>query len=83
MHGGERKYFHQLIGGNFRLDSLQASVVRVKLPHLNKWHKQRQVNAEHYNELFDDAGLKGKVTIPFTEHSRSLKYYHMMNMINY
>ncbi len=79
VHGGERKYYHRVIGGNFRLDPIQAAVVRVKLSHLNKWHRQRQDNAKHYNELFDEAGLNDKVKIPCTVHSKNLQNYHIYN----
>jgi len=79
VHGGERKYYHRVIGGNFRLDPIQAAVIRVKLSHLNKWHRQRQDNAKHYNQLFDDSGLNDEVKIPYIEHSKSLKNYHIFN----
>ena len=57
VHGGEQKYYHKVIGGNFRIDALQAAVLRVKLPHLDKWSEKRRANADHYNELFVKAGL--------------------------
>jgi dTDP-4-amino-4,6-dideoxygalactose transaminase len=57
VHGGEQKYYHKVIGGNFRIDALQAAVLRVKLPHLNKWSEKRRANAEYYNQLFIKAGL--------------------------
>ena len=79
VHGGEHKYYHRVIGGNFRLDPIQAAVIRVKLPHLNKWHKQRQDNADHYNELFAEAGLISKVRTPYVEHPQSLKNPHIYN----
>ena len=79
VHGGEHKYYHRVIGGNFRLDPIQAAVIRVKLPHLNKWHKQRQDNADNYNELFAEAGLISKVRTPYVEHPQSLKNPHIYN----
>jgi dTDP-4-amino-4,6-dideoxygalactose transaminase len=56
-HGMEPKYFHSRVGGNFRLDALQATVLNVKLPHLNHWHAQRRENADLYRRLFTQAGL--------------------------
>ncbi|MEC8939485.1 MAG: DegT/DnrJ/EryC1/StrS family aminotransferase, partial [SAR324 cluster bacterium] len=79
VHGGERKYYHRVIGGNFRLDPIQAAVIRVKLPHLNKWHSQRQDNAEHYNKLFAEKDLGGKVQLPFVGHSENLQNPHIYN----
>ena len=79
VHGGERKYYHRLIGGNFRLDPIQAAVLRVKLTHLDKWHLQRQENAEHYNKLFSDEGLSEYVEIPLLSHPKILRHYHIFN----
>lgn len=63
-HGAEPKYYHQRVGGNFRLDALQAAVLRVKLPHLARWTGMRRENARRYHALFGDAGLIGDVTLP-------------------
>jgi dTDP-4-amino-4,6-dideoxygalactose transaminase len=63
-HGAEPKYFHKRIGGNFRLDELQAAVLRVKLPHLERWTTLRQRNAQRYSELFEKAGLTDRVGLP-------------------
>jgi dTDP-4-amino-4,6-dideoxygalactose transaminase len=63
-HGAEPKYFHKRIGGNFRMDALQAVVLRVKLPHLDEWTAMRQRNAGRYAALFASAGLIDRITLP-------------------
>ena len=56
-HGSKVRYHHEAVGGNFRLDGLQAAVLRVKLPHLSRWTEQRRDNAARYDRLFAEAGL--------------------------
>jgi dTDP-4-amino-4,6-dideoxygalactose transaminase len=64
VHGGKPKYFHALIGGNFRIDELQAAVLRVKLRHLDGWTSGRQRNAAYYDRAFSAASLGERVITP-------------------
>jgi dTDP-4-amino-4,6-dideoxygalactose transaminase len=63
-HGAEPKYYHHRVGGNFRLDAVQAAVLRVKLPHLEQWTAMRQENASRYVDLFRASGLDDRVKLP-------------------
>lgn len=64
VHGGEPKYYHAVIGGNFRLDEIQAAVLRVKFRHLEDWHRARQRNAAYYDRAFARAGTAAQVVTP-------------------
>jgi dTDP-4-amino-4,6-dideoxygalactose transaminase len=70
-HGAEPKYFHQRIGGNFRLDALQAAVLRVKLPHLPHWTARRRGNADRYDTLFAQSPAASSVTLPVRAPERT------------
>jgi dTDP-4-amino-4,6-dideoxygalactose transaminase len=71
-HGSHPKYYHKLIGGNFRLDAFQAAVVSIKLKYLDQWTKGRQENAENYRALFKHAGLEDMVELPFEKEDRHI-----------
>jgi dTDP-4-amino-4,6-dideoxygalactose transaminase len=64
VHGGKPKYFHSLIGGNFRLDELQAAILNVKLKYLDDWTRARQRNAAFYDRAFAQADLGRAVQTP-------------------
>jgi len=67
VHGGKPKYFHAVIGGNFRIDELQAAVLRVKLKYLDGWTEGRQRNAAYYTQALAGAGLGAGLRPPFAE----------------
>ena len=67
VHGGEPKYHHHVVGGNFRIDALQAAVLRIKLRRLPEWTAARRRNADRYRELFAAAGLGDRIVLPDDE----------------
>ena len=90
-HGMEPKYHHKFVGGNFRLDAIQAAVLNVKFQHLESWHEKRRQNAALYSKFFKEAGLaeksgmtefndKNKVLMPKSMYKKSgVRNYHIFN----
>jgi dTDP-4-amino-4,6-dideoxygalactose transaminase len=74
-HGAEARYFHQKVGGNFRLDALQAAILRVKRPHLPRWTAMRRENAARYRQLFAGLVADSRVVLPVEPEGR----FHIFN----
>ena len=64
IHGSERRYQHTMLGGNYRLDAIQAAVLRLKLPYLEQWTSDRQDAAFRYKEMLQGRGLDGQISLP-------------------
>lgn len=75
VHGAEERYYHKYIGLNSRLDGFQGAVLRVKLPHLEKWTESRRENADQYRRLFSEAELGDIVKLPAERDGA----YHIYN----
>jgi UDP-2-acetamido-2-deoxy-ribo-hexuluronate aminotransferase len=76
-HGQKQKYVHEIVGCNSRLDTLQAAILRVKLPHLNRYCESRRSVAEFYNKAFAN---HANITVPFVEHF-AYHVYHQYTII--
>lgn len=78
QHGMEPRYFHHVIGGNFRLDAIQAAILKLKLPYLDGWSAARRQVADIYREEFTRRGLTDKVTLPAEPYrERGLTNHHI------
>jgi dTDP-4-amino-4,6-dideoxygalactose transaminase len=64
VHGSEPKYYHQIVGGNFRIDALQAAILSIKLEYLDQWTESRQKNAAEYKEKLEKKGLEKVLGLP-------------------
>ena len=83
VHGSKPKYYHRIVGGNFRLDAIQAAVLVVKLNYLDTWTAKRQENAAWYDKAFQSSGLveNGFINLPKPVWKResSNSHYHIYN----
>ncbi len=78
QHGMEPRYFHHVIGGNFRIDAIQAAILKIKLPHLDGWSAARRQVADVYREEFTARGLTTKLTLPAEPYrERGLTNHHI------
>jgi len=77
-HGMEQRYYHKVVGGNFRIDAIHAAVLRAKLPFLDGWNAIRRANAAEYRSAFGAAGLLDQITLPAEPHlSTGLTSHHI------
>lgn len=82
VQGGKPKYYHRVIGGNFRLDTLQAAVLNVKLPYLDRWTALRQQHAELYERLFGELKVESEFDVRLPQaiyKSKGVRHYHIYN----
>ena len=80
-HGSDVKYYHDYVGGNFRLDAIQAAVVSCKLPYLNAWHAARAENAAYYKEKFTEVGLSNKLKLPTVVEGTTQHIYNQFTLV--
>ena len=80
-HGSDPKYYHKYIGGNFRLDALQAGILSVKLPLLDSWSEARLANATEYYELFANSTVADKVVVPAVAESTTRHIYNQFSIV--
>lgn len=78
-HGMEQRYYHHQVGGNFRIDALQAAILHVKLPHIGAWNAARRANAAKYAAAFEAAGLLEFLTLPATPFAGRVAEHHIFH----
>jgi dTDP-4-amino-4,6-dideoxygalactose transaminase len=78
-HGMEQRYYHHKVGGNFRIDALQAAILHVKLPHVAAWNEARRANATKYAAAFEAAGLLDRLTLPATPFAGKVAEHHIFH----
>jgi dTDP-4-amino-4,6-dideoxygalactose transaminase len=78
-HGSPRRYLHEEMGWNSRLDAIQAAILRVKLPYIQKWNEQRRERAKHYDTLLAQAGLMSKGESPIKPLQTSPEVHHVFH----
>ena len=80
LHGSRDKYFYDILGGNFRLDALQAAILRIKLKYLETWHQKRREKASYYDKIFRESGLveESLIQVPKVMYKdRGVQNYHI------
>jgi dTDP-4-amino-4,6-dideoxygalactose transaminase len=76
-HGMEPRYYHHFVGGNFRIDEMQAAILDVKLPHLSGWSAARRATADFYRSEFEKSGLSRSVTLPAEPYRGEAESHHI------
>ncbi|MCI1279234.1 MAG: DegT/DnrJ/EryC1/StrS family aminotransferase [Nitrospira sp.] len=82
VQGGKPKYYHRILGGNFRLDTIQAAVLNVKLPYLDRWTALRQHHADLYESLFRSLNVESEFGIRLPQavyKQQGVRHYHIYN----
>ena len=78
QHGMESRYFHHEIGGNFRIDAIQAAILKIKLPYLDGWSAARRTAADFYRKKFTGRGLTDRIALPAEPYrERGLTNHHI------
>lgn len=80
VHGSKKKYHHEILGTNSRLDALQAAILRVKLRHLESWTIAREARADRYRTLFAESGLNERVAVPPAAQAPSRHAYNQFSI---